>query len=305
MFIKSKPKSGLFSDSPSDSNTSGGGLFGSPGNGPSRGGGLFGDLDNGSSSGGGLFGNQSSGPSPNQNSKPCGLFTGSTLGAGSLFASSQGPSSGGLFGGQLIDKVLPNIECPSGHSLTQTYHLAKKSLKYHNNRYGCDLCGGTFESLRYPSANCVECIFDLCPSCLKKYQPSQFKCDAGHQLSKIKHHGGLFANPQNYPCHSCKEDFPSAKEILMSCQDCNFHLCPPCFSDRTTTKPEKQVETRVEPTTAQESQCSGCKEARKTHLLLPCGHVCACNKCSADLVKEEGECPECQTQVEKRIKVFN
>jgi hypothetical protein len=47
-------------------------------------------------------------------------------------------------------------------------------------------------------------------------------------------------------------------------------------------------------------ECSICMEAAATTVLVPCGHVCACEACAAKL----SECPVCMRGVEQAVKLF-
>ena len=57
-----------------------------------------------------------------------------------------------------------------------------------------------------------------------------------------------------------------------------------------------------------QKECVVCMDARRTHLFLPCGHLCVCEKCSIMIMcGEEGNkvCPICQLEVEKVNRVWN
>lgn len=52
-------------------------------------------------------------------------------------------------------------------------------------------------------------------------------------------------------------------------------------------------------------ECVVCLEAEKTHVLVPCGHVCLCETCARDLQNSEmPECPLCRQMVERCMKVY-
>ena len=47
--------------------------------------------------------------------------------------------------------------------------------------------------------------------------------------------------------------------------------------------------------------CTVCFEGAKTHLAVPCGHQCACERCAGLLAGKE--CPICRTHVQQWLKV--
>ena len=51
-------------------------------------------------------------------------------------------------------------------------------------------------------------------------------------------------------------------------------------------------------------ECVICMDQRKTHTMVPCGHICVCQAC-ADWVTEEGEtCPICRAPVTTTMAVY-
>lgn len=48
--------------------------------------------------------------------------------------------------------------------------------------------------------------------------------------------------------------------------------------------------------------CVVCLDGKKTHLLVPCGHLCLCENCSNQL--NDGKCPICRRQYEKIIQCY-
>lgn len=48
------------------------------------------------------------------------------------------------------------------------------------------------------------------------------------------------------------------------------------------------------------AECSICMDARKTHVLVPCGHQCVCETC----IDIGDACPMCLVTVTSKIKVF-
>ena len=39
--------------------------------------------------------------------------------------------------------------------------------------------------------------------------------------------------------------------------------------------------------------CSICFDAPRTHIFVPCGHVCACKPCSVKVMAKNKKCPIC------------
>ena len=51
-------------------------------------------------------------------------------------------------------------------------------------------------------------------------------------------------------------------------------------------------------------ECVICMDQRKSHIIVPCGHMCVCQAC-AERVTEEGEiCPICRTAVTMILPVY-
>ncbi|CAK0805118.1 unnamed protein product [Prorocentrum cordatum] len=72
--------------------------------------------------------------------------------------------------------------------------------------------------------------------------------------------------------------------------------------------PGKKVRTEgvnVEHTLDAEAQlCTVCLDAKKTHICVPCGHICVCESCASSLCKQPKLCPLCRTSCTQVIKVF-
>ena len=55
----------------------------------------------------------------------------------------------------------------------------------------------------------------------------------------------------------------------------------------------------------EERMCCVCLEKPKTHALVPCGHVCACEGCAKDkIMATDGLCPMCRTQSAQILQVY-
>lgn len=66
----------------------------------------------------------------------------------------------------------------------------------------------------------------------------------------------------------------------------------------------KQVATATnaeEVTEPQDGLCVICWEATKTHVVVPCGHLCLCENCTSAVTEE---CPMCRTSVLMTMKVY-
>lgn len=46
--------------------------------------------------------------------------------------------------------------------------------------------------------------------------------------------------------------------------------------------------------------CKICKENRSNVVMIPCGHICTCDKCASKLSK----CPSCRTRISQIIKAY-
>lgn len=52
------------------------------------------------------------------------------------------------------------------------------------------------------------------------------------------------------------------------------------------------------------SECCVCMENSKTHILIPCAHMCVCNACADDLLKKQQLCPICRSEIQSIYMVF-
>ena len=51
--------------------------------------------------------------------------------------------------------------------------------------------------------------------------------------------------------------------------------------------------------------CNVCLDKEKTHLFLPCGHLCVCETCMTRIMKSSTPCPICRDLPHKSIRVYN
>ena len=59
------------------------------------------------------------------------------------------------------------------------------------------------------------------------------------------------------------------------------------------------------PASIDEASCVVCLDEPKTHALVPCGHVCACEGCAKDkIMATDGLCPMCRTQSAQILQVY-
>lgn len=69
----------------------------------------------------------------------------------------------------------------------------------------------------------------------------------------------------------------------------------PMKLEETVPRPPKQVTL---------GKCEVCLIRKKTHVFVPCGHLCACAACSHKAMEETGSCPICRNQSENSFRVF-
>jgi len=55
---------------------------------------------------------------------------------------------------------------------------------------------------------------------------------------------------------------------------------------------------------ADDTECCVCMEANKTHILIPCGHVCVCETCADTIMATTKICPVCRAVSQQVCKVF-
>lgn len=51
-------------------------------------------------------------------------------------------------------------------------------------------------------------------------------------------------------------------------------------------------------------ECCVCLDNRKSHALLPCGHLCACEACAENLTRHGQPCPVCRQRIERSVQIF-
>jgi len=57
--------------------------------------------------------------------------------------------------------------------------------------------------------------------------------------------------------------------------------------------------------TSNEMECTICMENRKDHIVMDCMHICVCEKCAEDVLKEpHPKCPLCSGQIREIRKTF-
>jgi len=54
---------------------------------------------------------------------------------------------------------------------------------------------------------------------------------------------------------------------------------------------------------AESTECSVCM-GHKNHVLIPCGHVCVCEQCAANIMASSKQCPVCRSTVAHICKVY-
>ena len=50
--------------------------------------------------------------------------------------------------------------------------------------------------------------------------------------------------------------------------------------------------------------CAICLDAPRTHVFVPCGHMCACQECSSKVIRKQRKCPICKQNSTQAIQVF-
>ena len=60
----------------------------------------------------------------------------------------------------------------------------------------------------------------------------------------------------------------------------------------------------VAATSGIDTECCVCMEANKTHVLIPCGHVCACETCADTIMATTKICPMCRAVSQQVCKVL-
>ena len=63
------------------------------------------------------------------------------------------------------------------------------------------------------------------------------------------------------------------------------------------TKEEKEVKSSM-------GECIVCWEVPRTHVFVPCGHMCACKSCSSRVMENRKVCPTCNQPSKMVIEVF-
>lgn len=90
----------------------------------------------------------------------------------------------------------------------------------------------------------------------------------------------------NYPNHLFGikiESMQRKQQHYDGCNACPIYIDDDDVSQVVNARPAKKPRTRAPsrlPTEDTSSKCVVCLQANKTHTFLPCGHICACEKCS-------------------------
>ena len=58
------------------------------------------------------------------------------------------------------------------------------------------------------------------------------------------------------------------------------------------------------PAAAEEVECCVCLESRKSHIFIPCGHFCACQRCADEIMAADKLCPMCRHPADKHVRVY-
>jgi len=169
--------------------------------------------------------------------------------------------------------------CPQGHTLIETNDLKSIEPEYKHNIYGCDTCNGFFNSETHSSFHCGTCNFNLCPSCIEAEKNAYLQNEAQAQ-----------AQAQNE--NNIAEDLAA-----LSIEDNSKQSSAPVLKRGDTKRDGELI--------SEEKRCVVCLEAEKTHVFIPCGHLCACAKCSTELMKTEGTCPMCRRQIQSKVRVYS
>lgn len=56
--------------------------------------------------------------------------------------------------------------------------------------------------------------------------------------------------------------------------------------------------------TMEDMLCCICFDKKKDYLLLPCKHLCCCEKCGEGYLEKVGKCPLCQKEAYQGMKIF-
>lgn len=53
-----------------------------------------------------------------------------------------------------------------------------------------------------------------------------------------------------------------------------------------------------------ENSCVICMSNQRTHILVPCGHLCLCATCVDMALDRLGSCPLCRGQIQSAMRVY-
>ncbi len=77
----------------------------------------------------------------------------------------------------------------------------------------------------------------------------------------------------------------------------NVHVGSNSENTRPAANGEEQEETGLK-------ECVICMSGPRTHVFVPCGHMCACKTCSKKMIRSSNKCPICNQQATASIEVF-
>jgi len=66
----------------------------------------------------------------------------------------------------------------------------------------------------------------------------------------------------------------------------------------------RQQVSALTPAQVEDRECCVCMEANKTHILIPCAHLCVCENCANTIMTTTKECPVCRAVSQQVYRVF-
>jgi len=225
------------------------------------------------------------------------------------------------------------VTCENFHALEKLSELSRRrsgwTKGYINDNFICNACGGRFDSCEIESFHCHTCEFDLCPDCYYESSLIRIECPRQHQLYMVSslerfHKLSSLYKDNQYFCNRCKKKNNASVISCVHCKTCKFDLCKYCSlslecsrniefdGDSFVYAMHGTEKVLVKENNAQKERkeddpgmiCVVCLDSTRSHLFSPCNHLCVCEGCDSEIIKNKSSCPICRQKIIGSVKVF-
>jgi hypothetical protein len=137
---------------------------------------------------------------------------------------------------------------------------------------------------------------------------------------KQRVHKGDRSHPRLVELDSTELSYPGWEEDIRDAEDYHLNNCGPSmdngiridiFRKKLTGCRNKQAIFEIDRSTNYPTvekfvldSCAVCLTKTRTHVFVPCGHLCACQQCASDCLYRGARCPICRQPAEQVIRVY-